>query len=89
MKITGMARRMITMFGKAVEIVFTGLRHGEGLHEVRLGDGNGGERPLHPMISHVLVPALDPDDIEIHPWARAAAGAPRLGSALRYEISVT
>jgi FlaA1/EpsC-like NDP-sugar epimerase len=76
-KIVDMARRMITMSGKAVEIVFTGLRPGEKMHEALLGDGELGVRPLHRMISHVVVPPLDPAGVNQHPWAQAAAGARR------------
>ena len=86
-KIADIARRMIAMSGNAVEIVFTGLCPGEKLHENLLGDGELGERPLHPMISHVLVPALDPHDIESQTWAQAAAGVVRLGPAVGYASS--
>src|SRR5206468_1567058 len=40
------------------DIVYTGLRHGEKLHEDLFGDGEADERPLHPLISHVAVPPL-------------------------------
>lgn len=75
------------MFGKEMEIVFMGLRYGEKLHEELLGDGELSERPLHPMISQVVAPPLDPDDSQTQPWARAAAGSRRLGSVPRYENS--
>lgn len=88
-KIVDVARRMISMSGKAVEIVYTGLRHGEKLHEELLGTGELGERPLHPMISHVVVPPLHPDDVPMHPWVREAAGAPRLAVVPRYNHSVS
>lgn len=73
-KIVDLARRMITMSGKAVEIVFTGLRQGEKMHEDLLGEGESGYRPLHPLISHVVVPALSPADLDQHPWTLEILG---------------
>lgn len=72
-KIVDVATRMVAMSGKKIEIVFTGLRDGEKLHEELLGDDDGlGERPLHPLISHVTVPPLEPADIPLQPWSRQA-----------------
>lgn len=69
-KIVDVAQRMIAMSGKDVEIVFTGLRPGEKMHEELLGDGEATKRPSHPMISHVDVPPLNPDHVEQQPWTR-------------------
>ncbi len=44
-----------------VEIVYTGLRPGEKLHEVLLGTGESDERPRHPLISQLPVPPLHPE----------------------------
>jgi FlaA1/EpsC-like NDP-sugar epimerase len=60
-KIDDVARRMAAQSDRAIDIVYTGLRPGEKLHEVLLGDGEVDHRPLHPLISHVAVPPLDPD----------------------------
>jgi len=83
-KIVDVARRMITMSGKDVDVVFTGLRPGEKMHEELLGDGEASKRPSHPMISHVDVPPLNPDQIEQEPWTRTArrTGSSRLATAL-------
>jgi FlaA1/EpsC-like NDP-sugar epimerase len=43
-----------------VPIHFTGLRQGEKLHEQLFGAGEIDFRPIHPLISHVAVPPLDP-----------------------------
>ncbi len=87
-KIIDVARRMIAMSGKAVEVVFTGRRPGEKLHEDLLGDAERSERALHPMISHVVVPPLDPDEVQMQPWVRATFGGRRLTAVPRYESSV-
>jgi FlaA1/EpsC-like NDP-sugar epimerase len=53
------ARQLIDRAPNQVEIEFIGLRPGEKLHEVLLGDGEAASRPFHPMIDHVAVPPLD------------------------------
>lgn len=63
-KIYDVASRMIAMSGKNIDIVFTGLRPGEKLSEVLVAHGETDNRPFHPLISHVSVPAIDPHDVE-------------------------
>ena len=58
-RVLDVARQLIERSGADVEIVYTGLRPGEKMHEVLLGAGEAADRPLHPMIDHVSVPALD------------------------------
>ena len=58
--IAQVARQMIEQAGKPVDIVFTGLRPGEKLHEDLFGLGEQDRRPYHPLISHVGVPPLHP-----------------------------
>jgi FlaA1/EpsC-like NDP-sugar epimerase len=41
-----------------IDLVFTGLKPGEKLHEARLGAGEVDRRPIHPLISHVSVPSV-------------------------------
>jgi FlaA1/EpsC-like NDP-sugar epimerase len=65
-RIADVARRLAQPFGGR-EIVFTGLRPGEKLHEVLFGRGEVDERPVHPLISHVSVPALDPEVVRAIP----------------------
>lgn len=54
--IKAVAEQLIDLAGTPVEIVYTGLRDGEKLHEELFGHGEGDLRPIHPLISHVLVP---------------------------------
>lgn len=64
------ARQLITLSGKPVDIQYTGLRPGEKLHEVLFGEGEPDERPLHPLVSHVVVPAsVGVDARALDPWA--------------------
>ncbi|MEV1143632.1 nucleoside-diphosphate sugar epimerase/dehydratase [Micromonospora sp. NPDC049799] len=62
-RILDLARQMIEQAGSSVPVVYTGLRPGEKLHEDLLGTGEEDVRPLHPLISHVTVPALDPIEV--------------------------
>jgi FlaA1/EpsC-like NDP-sugar epimerase len=62
-RIEDLAREMISRSPQPVPIVHTGLRPGEKLHEDLLGTGEPDLRPLHPLISHVPVPALDPAEV--------------------------
>lgn|GEM_PF-3801491 len=41
-----------------MEIVYTGLREAEKLHEELFSSGETDRRPLHPLISHVDAPPL-------------------------------
>ncbi|MGZ4718603.1 MAG: polysaccharide biosynthesis protein [Acidimicrobiales bacterium] len=57
-RIADVARRLAGEAPRPVEIVYTGLRPGEKLHEVLLGADEADDRPAHPLISHVRVPPL-------------------------------
>lgn len=67
-KILDIAKRMIAKSGRSVDIVFTGLREGEKLHEELIGVTEHDERPLHPQITHTLVPPLEPQDLDQERW---------------------
>jgi FlaA1/EpsC-like NDP-sugar epimerase len=69
-RILEVAERMIEMAGRDIEIVFTGLREGEKLHEALLAEGEGDHRPLHPMISHTKVPPFPPGELDRDHWLR-------------------
>jgi FlaA1/EpsC-like NDP-sugar epimerase len=70
-RIAEVARHLAEHSGSTVDIVYTGLRPGEKLHEELFGDGERDVRPLHPLISHVEVPPLDPDAVRsLDPYAK-------------------
>ena len=62
-RIDDVARRLVYDAEHPIEIIYTGLRPGEKLHEVLLGDGEPDRRPHHPLISQVPVPGLDPCEL--------------------------
>ncbi len=62
-KIEDVARQLIGMSGQDIEIQYTGLRHGEKLSEELFGPNEVGRRLVHPLISHVLAPALPPGSL--------------------------
>ncbi len=62
-RIADIARRLAAEADRPVDIVYTGLRPGEKLHEHLFGADEADSRPLHPLISHVRVPPLDPGEI--------------------------
>jgi FlaA1/EpsC-like NDP-sugar epimerase len=57
-KIDDVARRLAAEAERHIDIVYTGLRPGEKLHEVLLGADEIDRRPAHPLISHVSVPLM-------------------------------
>ncbi|MBC7596061.1 MAG: polysaccharide biosynthesis protein [Kineosporiaceae bacterium] len=59
-RIVDVATQMIEQSRRPVDVVFTGLKHGEKLHEVLFGTGEDDVRPMHPLVSHVRVPQMDP-----------------------------
>lgn len=67
-RILDVAQRMIAISEKDIEIVYTGLRHGEKLHEELVGSGEKADRPHHPLISHAKVPGLDPAELSVKQW---------------------
>ena len=83
-KILDVAKRMIAMSGKDIEIVFTGLRQGEKLHEILVGTGEDDSRPLHPKISHTSVARARPRQTWIRGLAdQCGCRRPRRGSGLQ------
>lgn len=62
-RIDDVARRLVAQASRPIEIVYTGLRPGEKMHEVLLGHDELDQRPAHPLISHVAVPPLETADL--------------------------
>lgn len=86
-RILDVAERMIAMSGRAIDVVFTGLREGEKLHEELFGASEKDERPYHPQITHTAVPPLDPTALSHERWEQASvrkndAAKPYLASTL-------
>jgi len=85
-RIDDVARRLATAAKRPTEIVYTGLRRGEKLHEQLFGDDERDQRPNHPLISQVGVPpiafervihdtaGLDGDDLTIELQKLCTAG---------------
>jgi len=57
-RILDVAQLFVENANDPIELVFTGLKPGEKLHEARLGAGEVDRRPIHPLISHVPVPGV-------------------------------
>ncbi|MDR7085938.1 FlaA1/EpsC-like NDP-sugar epimerase [Aeromicrobium panaciterrae] len=57
-RIVEVAERLIEQSNTSVNIVFTGLKPGEKLHEKLFGSGEVDDRPVHPLVSHVSVPPV-------------------------------
>ncbi len=59
-RILDVVQRLMTAAGVDLDVEVTGLRPGEKLHEDLFGAGEVDERPVHPLVSHVAAPGLDP-----------------------------
>jgi FlaA1/EpsC-like NDP-sugar epimerase len=69
-RIDEVARRLAADAPRPVEVVYTGLRPGEKLHEDLLAADEVDERPSHPLVSQVPVPPLPPvTALALDPWA--------------------
>ena len=86
-RISDVAEQLISMEGRDIGIRFTGLRPGEKLHEDLFGAGERDQRPIHPMISHVPVPPLDPSELlrlDLESPGEGAAAPPETGTARNF-----
>jgi FlaA1/EpsC-like NDP-sugar epimerase len=72
-RIVDIAMQLTALAGRSVQILYTGLRDGEKLHEELFGDDEEDVRPVHPAVSHVVVPSLDPASVRQHVTSDAAA----------------
>jgi FlaA1/EpsC-like NDP-sugar epimerase len=64
-KIVEVAERFANQHDPPLEIVFTGLRSNEKLHEDLFSTSEHGERRIHKMITHVSVRPLDPRELTL------------------------
>jgi FlaA1/EpsC-like NDP-sugar epimerase len=62
-RIDQVAHQLVAQAPRPVEIVYTGLRSGEKLHEDLLGTGEVDRRPRHPLISQIAVPPLAIEEV--------------------------
>jgi FlaA1/EpsC-like NDP-sugar epimerase len=86
-RILDVAEQLIALDGGRVEVVFTGLRAGEKMHEALLGDGEPDIRPVHPLVSHVSVPAVPSADVlRMDPWAGDASVSAALDGICRWMV---
>ena len=60
-RIDDVARQMIALSGRNIEIVYTGLRPGEKLDEILTGMGEDAQHRQHPLIRHARAVPLDAD----------------------------
>lgn len=62
-RIADVAKRFADQHHPPLEIVFTGLRPGEKLHEDLIANSEVGDRPFHPLIMHVSAPEITFHDL--------------------------
>lgn len=72
-RIVEVAERLIQQSGKNIDIVFTGIREGEKLHEVLFSGTEYSTPTHHPLISRVGVPPRSPAALSEVDFPRAAA----------------
>ena len=58
-RIADLAERLAVQHNPQLEVVYTGLRPGEKLHEDLIATTEDDIRPIHPLITHVRVPPMD------------------------------
>lgn len=68
-KILDIAEKMIELSGKNIEIVFTGLRPGEKLHEELFSGEQEMKSPLNDFLSHASVQPLSLDEAKVY-WSQ-------------------
>lgn len=64
-RIADVAQRLVESAEHPVDVVYTGLRRGEKLHEQLLGADEPDARPFHPLVTHAPVPPLDPSVLSL------------------------
>lgn len=64
-RIADLAHRLVAESDRPVEVVYTGLRNGEKLHEVLFAPDERSTVSEHPMIHRVAVPSLSPTEVSV------------------------
>lgn len=64
-KILDVARRFAERHDPPLEIVYTGLRQNEKMHEDLIAEAEAGESKQHPLITHVSVVPLSPSQLRL------------------------
>lgn len=85
-RILDVAKRMITMSGKRIEIVFTGLREGEKMHEELVGSRENLERPFHAQISHTRADPISPHRLDREGWMARMYSQPRMNETAAVSV---
>ncbi len=63
-RVADVINRMIEMSGRKIEVILTGLRAGEKLHEVLHSNGDNLEATAHPLIFKTQITALKPSELK-------------------------
>jgi FlaA1/EpsC-like NDP-sugar epimerase len=82
-RIADVAQRFADQHSPPLEIVFTGLRPGEKLHEDLIDESEAGDRPFHPMITHVMAQSLAFEQITVV----EGLGAQQLVDTMRAQVA--
>ncbi|MHC1560577.1 polysaccharide biosynthesis protein [Actinomycetospora sp. C-140] len=72
-RIADVAHQLMALSGRRADIVYTGLRSGEKLHEELYSENDAAGVRVHPLITHVAVPSLDPSIVRASSAADMAA----------------
>lgn len=83
-RILDVAKRLADAAAVPIDIVFTGLRDGEKLHEDLIAYEELDIRRAHPLISHVAVPALRPTNLGLFDASDREASISSLRAILGY-----
>jgi FlaA1/EpsC-like NDP-sugar epimerase len=64
-RIADVARRFARQYSPELQVIYTGLRSGEKMHESLFAEFEEDLRPFHPLVSHVPVEPLAISSLEL------------------------